>query len=433
MRSAFVTLLAVLLASVQVISGGTLKPLLENVSSAYVKLAPQTTRPPEGYLQYPYLIPAGFYKQMWDWDGFFIGSHFAHQSRDDAKYLRFWVLNFANVEARLNMNGWVPGVLLADRLPKSEPSPILGWFMVKPFLAQGAVIASERLGDYHWVAPIWENLRQIQAYRERTQYDPHWGLFFWESAVQSGEDNNVALTNDPKDRNAILAVDLCTFQFREYNAMARLAEILGKKDEAAEYRRKATELRSAMLKHLWFRHDAMFFNVRRDNSKPVRRMSGSNFIPLMEDILPASDARRMIRRYLWNSDYMLARNGIRSLSKQDPSYNNVSMISPYSNWQGPVWINTNYLYYLALKRYGFHKEAAELASILARMVLADIAEWGSMHECYDAETGKGLAPTAEQVKEHVFPGFVGWNLLVQDMLQCEVKSDCLNLDWRGIR
>jgi len=29
------------------------------------------------------------------------------------------------------------------------------------------------------------------------------------------------------------------------------------------------------------------------------------------------------------------------------------MIEPYSNWQGPVWINTNFLYYLALKRYGF--------------------------------------------------------------------------------
>jgi|GEM_PF-6390679 len=25
----------------------------------------------EGYLEYPYLILAGFYKQMWDWDGFY--------------------------------------------------------------------------------------------------------------------------------------------------------------------------------------------------------------------------------------------------------------------------------------------------------------------------------------------------------------------------
>ncbi|HKR82549.1 MAG TPA: trehalase family glycosidase [Terriglobales bacterium] len=432
MRS-LVRLLAMLLVSVQVNSARDLKPTLDHISAAYAKLAPQTIRPSEGYLKYPYLIPAGFYKQMWDWDGFFIGSHFAHQSREQAQYLKFWVLNFANVEAQLNMDGWVPGVLLADRLPTPKPNPVLGWFMVKPFLAQGAVIASEKLGDYQWVSPIWENLRQIQSYRERTQYDPKWGLFFWETAVQSGEDNNVALTNNSNDRNAILAVDLGTFQLREYKAMARLAEMLGKKSEAGEYRDKADKLRAAIIKRLWFPGDTMFFNVRRDTGKPVRRISGSNFISLVEDILPPSQARAMIRRYLWNSDYMLALHGIRSLSKQDPSYNNVSMISPYSNWQGPVWINTNFLYYLALKRYGFNAEAAQLAGILARMVLADIAKWGSMHECYDAETGEGLAPTAEQVKEHVFPGFVGWNLLVEDLLQCEVKTDCLKLDWPDIK
>ena len=76
------------------------------------------------------------------------------------------------------------------------------------------------------------------------------------------------------------------------------------------------------------------------------------------------------------------------------------MIEPYSNWQGPVWINTNFLYYLALKRYGFEAEARQLAGTLGRLVLADIQKWNSMHECYNGETGEGLAPTAEQSKDH---------------------------------
>lgn len=331
MRPTLVAFFAVWLAFPQANTAENLQPLLDNVSSAYAKLEPQTIRPVEGYFKYDYLIPAGFYKQMWDWDGFFIGSHFAHQSREQAKYLKWWVLNFAGAVTAINQDGWVPGVLLADKLPLPKPSPILGWFTVKPFLAQGAVIASERLGDYQWVAPAWEHLRRIVAYRERTQYDPKWELFFWETAMQSGEDNNVALTNEPKDRNAILAVDLCTFQLREYRAMARLAEMLGKKTEASAYRQKADKLGAAMLKHLWFAQDAMFFNVRRDTGKPVQRISGSNFVPLIEDILPRADARTMIRRYLWNTEYMLAPYGIRSLSKRDPSYNNVSMIDPYSN------------------------------------------------------------------------------------------------------
>lgn len=431
MRPAFAVLFAVWLAFAQINATKNLKPLLNDISSAFLKLELQTMRPAEGHLKYDYLIPAGFYKQMWDWDGFFIGSHLAHQNRGQAKYLKWWVLNFTGAATAINADGWVPGVLFTEELPDPQPSPVLGMFTVKPFLAQGAVIASERLGDYQWVEPAWESLRRIVAYREKTQYDSKWELFFWETAVQSGQDNNVALTNDPKDRDAILAVDLCTFQLREYAAMARLAERLGKRTEADEYQQKANKLRVAMLKHLWFVQDAMFFNVRRDTGKPVRRISGSNFIPLIEDILPPADARTMIRRYLWNPEHMLAPYGLRSLSKQDPGYNNVSMISPYSNWQGPVWVNTNFLYYLALKRYGFDDEATKLAGILGRLVLADIHKWGSMHECYHAETGEGLAPTAEQSKEHTFPGFVGWNLLVQDILQCETKRDCLVLDWPG--
>ncbi|MBV9302481.1 MAG: hypothetical protein JOY62_09775 [Acidobacteriaceae bacterium] len=409
-----------------------LNRLQDEVSTAFSKLEPQTIHTAEGRFKYDYLTPGGYYKgSMWDWDGFFIGCHLTHQSRDQAKYLKWWVLNFTNAANAINKDGWVPAVLLADRLPSAKPHPLFGMFTVKPFLAQGAVIASENLGDYEWVRPVWDSLSPILAYREKTQYDPKWGLFFWETAMQSGEDNNVVLSNDPKDRNAILAVDLCVFQLREYWAMARLAERLGKKTEADAYRAKAISLRRAMLDHLWFAQDATFFNVRRDTGQPVRRMSGSNFIPLMEDLLPAVDARSMIRRYLWNSEYMLGPYGIRSLSKQDRGYNNISMIDPYSNWQGPVWINTNYLYFLALRRYGFNEEAAKVAGILARVVLADIHKWGSMHECYNAETGQGLAPTPEQAKDHVFPGFVGWNLLIQDMLQCETRRDCLLLDWPG--
>jgi alpha,alpha-trehalase len=389
---------------------------LAQVSAAYAKLEPQSIRPAEGFIKYDYLIPAGYYKQMWDWDGFFIGSHLAQQGKP--QYLKWWVLDFAGA---IDADGYVAGCITTK-----GPRPLMGKFAMKPFLAQGAVIASEGLGDYDWVKPIWEAMRKVIAYRERTQFDPKYGLFFWENAISSGADNNVALTNDPNDKSAILATDISTFQYREYKAMARLAEKLGKPDEAAEYRNKAADLKAAMLNHFWSAQDAMFYNVRRDTGKPVKRISYSSFVPLIDDILPEEDARaqEMIRRYLLNKDVMLAPYGIRSLSKQDPDYNNAAIIVPYSNWQGPIWINANYMNYIALKRYGFDKQAAELSGTLGRIVVADIAKWGSMHEDYDAETGKGLAPTPEQSPNHVFAGFVGWNLLVEDMLQCEVKGEC---------
>ncbi len=401
-------------ASLRAAEKPSLAQTLMEVSSAYAKLEPQSIRPAEGFIKYDYLIPAGYYKQMWDWDGFFIGSHLAQQGKP--QYLKWWVLDFAGA---VDKDGYVAGCITTK-----GPRPLMGRFAMKPFLAQGAVIASEGLGDYTWVKPVWENLRKVIAYREQTQFDPKYGLFFWENAISSGADNNVALTNDPKDKSAILATDISTFQYREYNAMAQLADRLGQPEEAAEYRKKAANLKAAMLQYMWHPREAMFYNVRRDSGKPLRRISYSNFVPLIDDILPKKSAQEMIRRYLLDPNVMLAPYGIRSLSKQDPDYNNAAIIVPYSNWQGPIWINANYLDYIALKRYGFDKQAAKLSGILGRMVLADIRKWGSMHEDYNAESGEGLAPTPEQSPNHVFAGFVGWNLLVEDILQCEVKSEC---------
>ena len=387
---------------------------LADVSAAYAKLEPQSIRPAEGFIKYDYLIPAGYYKQMWDWDGFFIGSHLANQGKP--QYLKWWVLDFV---AAIDNDGYIVGCITTK-----GPRPLMGKFAMKPFLAQGAVIASEGLKDYTWLKPIWESMRKSIAYRERTQFDPNYHLFYWENAISSGADNNVALSNDPKDKDAILAADINAFQYREYKAMAQLAGKLGHKDQAAEYHTKAADLKTAIMQRMWFKKEAMFYNIRRNTGQPVRRISYSNFVPLIGDILPEKDAREMIRRYMLNKDVMLAPYGIRSLSRQDPDYNNAAVIVPYSNWQGPIWINANYLNYIALKRYGFNKEAAELSGILGRVVLADIKKWGSMHEDYNADTGEGLAPTPEQSENHVFSGFVGWNLLVQDMLQCEVKGQC---------
>jgi alpha,alpha-trehalase len=397
-----------------------MRTVLQELSAELAKLRPQSIRPAEGFIKHDYLIPAGFYKQMWDWDGFFIGCHLASRSAEEAQYLKWWVLNF--VEA-IDAEGYVTGCITTE-----GPRPIFGKFAMKPFLSQGAYFASERLGDYEWILQVYPGLKKVIEYRERTQFDTKYGLFFWDLAVQSGADNNVVLTNDENDHCAILACDASTFQLREYLAMAAIARKLGFADDASLYAAKADALQKAILQHLWFEQDASFFNIRRDTGEPIKRISYSNFIPLIQKLVPLEKGREMISRYLWNTDQMLSPFGLRSLSKADPDYNNVNMIKPYSNWQGPIWPVANYLFSIALKRYGFDSEADHLALILGKLLLKDIRECGSMHEDYDAETGAPLAPTAEQSPGGVFTGFVGWNMLVENMLQGAVEGNWMLLE-----
>jgi len=385
--------------------------LYATLSADFARLAPQTIRPAEGYIRYPYLIPAGYYAQMWDWDGFFIGLHWANPNPEDAKYLRDWALSFAS---SADADGYVAGCITPQ-----GPRPLFGKFAMKPFLAQGALIAAQSLHDYQWIRPVWPAMQRIVAYRERTQFDKKWLLWFWDNAMQSGADNNAALSNDPKDRSAILAVDASVYAMREYLAMAALAEHLGYGATVRNYRLQAAGTRQAILKNLWSPKDALFFNRRRDTGAWMRVIDWTGFLPLVDGLLPPPDAQRMIRRHLLNPAEMRSDYGFRSLSKSDAAYNNEATINPYSNWRGPIWINANFLDWIALRRYGFNSEAHWLALTLAGELHRDIARWGSMHEDYSAETGDGLAPTEAQSPGGKFAGFVGWNLLAQDMLQCE--------------
>ncbi|HUY81717.1 MAG TPA: trehalase family glycosidase [Acidobacteriaceae bacterium] len=393
---------------------------LATLSANFTRLAPETIQPAQGYIKHDYLIPAGYYPQMWDWDGFFIGAHWANQNPADAKYLRDWAIAFAS---SADPSGYVAGCITPD-----GSRPLFGKFSMKPFLAQGALLAARRLHDFSWIAPIWPAMQRIARYRDRTQFDPHWGLYFWDNAMQSGADNNAALSNDPKDRGAILAVDASVYTMREYQAMEVIARHLGHPKEAARYRDKAESIRRALVKNLWSPKDAMFWNRRRDNGQWIRRMSYSNFTPLITNVLPPAEARRMIRRHLLNPDEMRSPYGFRSLARSDPDFNNRAIINPYSNWRGPIWINANYLDWIALRRYGFLKQSQWLALSIAAMLNRDIAKWGSMHEDYNSETGDGLAPTPEQSPHGHFAGFVGWDLLAQGMLQCEVEhTHCMML------
>jgi alpha,alpha-trehalase len=165
-------------------------------------------------------------------------------------------LNFVN---SADKDGYVPGCITTK-----GPRPIFGKFAMKPFLSQGAYFASFYGGSFSWIAPVYDKLKKVLDYREQTQYDPKYGLFFWDIAIQSGADNNPALTNDTSDRSAILAADINTFQLREYISMMKIAKKLGKSEDVKKYRSKADTLKARMLKYLWFPGASSFFNVRRE-------------------------------------------------------------------------------------------------------------------------------------------------------------------------
>jgi alpha,alpha-trehalase len=373
------------------------------------RLRPSVIKPANGHIKYPYCIPGGFYDQQWDWDGFFIASHLAARDSPQAQYLKFWSLN---ILSSVRPDGEVPACMKPDGAKVVHPSLIL-----KPFLAQGAELGARLLGDYSWIEENYDVIVRIATRRESTHFIREYGLHAWDDAMQSGADNNPAVGNDPKSAKAVLACDVNAFLHREYLALSRLAEGLGRRDDQIRFAETADAVRVAMDRHLWDAESESYWNLDANSGQWRERVSFSNFVPLWAGMVPVNRAKAMIRRYLWNEEHLLTPHGLRSLSRSDPEYNNSNIIIPYSNWQGPVWPIANYFFFVALMNYGFRKEARDLVERLTRLYLRDIEFCGSLHENYHAETGAPLAPTALQSKHGQEGGFLGWNLLIQDMIE----------------
>lgn len=397
-----------------------LKPLLDSLRVEFDILRPQVVKEPEGYFKYPYLIPGGFYTQMWDWDGFFMGNHFVKNGQPEL--LKYWALNMIQ---GVDEEGYVSGGATVK-----GPRLLMGKFAFKPFLSQGVYVAAEALNDYTWVEENYETIKKVLSYREKTQFDEKYGLFFWENAMQSGADNNVAMNYFPtEDTRSFLSPDICALQYREYRAQAKIAEKLGKEEDTKMYQEKANQLKLKMNELLWNDEDKIYYTVDRETGKQYKRISYSSFVPLMAKTLSMENGTATIERYLINEDHMKAKYGLRTLSKQDPDYNNKNIIVPFSNWQGPVWPIANYIYSIGLKHYGFDEALAWQAETLGTLLLRDIQKWETMHENYHADTGAPLAPAADHVdKNGKFVGFISWNLCIQNLLEGVVEENWMLIE-----
>ncbi len=380
----------------------------EELSAGYEKIYHKVIQPAEGYLQYPYLIPAGFYKQTWDWDGFFMGCWFIQKGKPE--YMKYWALNFL---AGVEDNGYVVGCMTTK-----GPRKMHGSFAMKPFLSQGVARACEALGDYEWVRPHYDKLVKVLAYRDSVQLDPECNLYFWENAFQSGADNNPALNYFAQDGRSYLATDCSIMQMQEFRSQAAIARALGYEEDAALYTAKAEAVSEAVNEYLWCEEDKIYYNMDRELKTLYKRVSYSSFWPLAVGLASEKDGREMIRRYLLSEEHMLSPYGLRSLSRSDPEFNNRNIIRPFSNWQGPVWAPATCVYVEAMDIYGFKKEQLDVLVPLAKLMLDDVYTHETMHENYHSETGEGLAPATTKVDENgKFIGFISWNLCVESLLE----------------
>ncbi len=364
------------------------------------KFAPylsRVMRPARGLLKHDFIVPGGPYEEQWDWDAFFVGMALSEIDKSNAKYLRNWALNY--IENSSN-SGFTPGLVTPEGPDSRLPQ-------MKPFLAQGCFHASQYLNDFSWLQQ--ENrlsqLEQIVTYRERNGYFvSQYGLAVWQNSMESGADNYPSFLNYPE--KTVIAPDVNVYIYLEYLSLSKIFSSLGNTQKSEIYDKKSKDIQTAILTHLWDKEDSAFYCIHSGNSEYIKNIGYANIHPFWAKIASQKQADAFIELHVLNPEKLRSSFGIRTLSKDDPNYNNVNMIKPHSNWQGPIWPIANYFFIHSLAQYGYENESEKIAKEVISICLEDIETSGGMHENYDAETGKPLAA----------PNFISWNLLFYSIL-----------------
>ena len=110
----------------------------------------------------------------------------------------------------------------------------------------------------------------------------------------------------------------------------------------------------AALEQLWDESVGQYFSRSFVSHKLIEEPTIATLLPLYAGSITKDRAAHLVQ--------LLKRRRLFSTSWPVPSVPlTSSYFDPYKYWQGPTWVNTNWLIIDGLKRYGYHDEAKVLA------------------------------------------------------------------------
>lgn len=396
-------------------------------------------RPPSGSLRFPFLTPGSnqYANVLWDWDSWLsnvalrqiltdVGSD--ADSKEALEYEQGCVLNFLSYG---DWDGYIPIVIWEDSNPRDiDAVEIYKMNMHKPVLAQhAAFLCKIKNDDADWLREKFYYLQAFVNNYKAHHRDKNTGLFYWQTDVAIGVDNDPSTFFRPNGSSA--SIYLNCLMYRELLAMVYLADCLKIPEVGKEFEQDAANLKAAVQEHCWDERDGFFYSVDL-NLRPVTNATDnslgkefvihagyprdydcliqrievwSGFLPLWAGIATSEQAERVVREHYANPKTFNSPSGIRTLSKMEKMYSLRASANP-SNWRGPIWGISNYMVFSGLVRYGYDNEARELANKTVALFGRDFEQNGALHEYYEPETGEPL----------LNKGFQNWNYLVANML-----------------
>ncbi len=219
---------------------------------------------------------------------------------------------------------------------------------------------------------------------------------YWYNGLSCGMDNTPR--PDPKydpflSHGFMSWIDACSHQYLSGVILQKMAKVLGREADAAEYREETEFLYRQINEKMWDEDTAFYYDLRRDGSKSGVK-SVASYWALLAGLVAPERAERFVA-HLDNEAEFKRHNRIPSLSADHDGYK-----ADGGYWQGGVWAPTNYMTMCGLHKYGYNRLAHEIARDYLRTVVNVYNESGTLYENY--------APESDSKGNPAKPDFVGW-------------------------
>lgn len=202
-----------------------------------------------------------------------------------------------------------------------------------------------------FLAQAYEGLKNYAQYFDRERDEEVSGLYDIDNHYETGQEfsHRYTAVNPKADEDnwgevfRLKGVDVTVYIYELKQALAAMAEWLGRNEESELWDLEAQRTKSAVLSKMWDARDGMFYDVNPATGKRTRIKAATCFYPYFTDIVSKTHVAGL-KKHLLNVKEFWTPFPVPSISADDetfsaePVWKGKRMNCP---WNGRVWPMTN--------------------------------------------------------------------------------------------
>ncbi|NJO67859.1 MAG: hypothetical protein HC830_00060 [Bacteroidetes bacterium] len=213
------------------------------------------------------------------------------------------------------------------------------------------------------------------------------GLCEWgaHAVLESVRDALVAVWDETGWPSNFEGVDVNSMLVMEAKSLELMARELGLDADARMWNDSWVKRAELINKYCWDPQTQFYYNVDKTDHDfsfrkegDLKRMEIIGFLPLWAGIVPEERVKPLLS-HLFDADKFWRKYGVPSLSAHDPYYNDTGY------WNGPVWVQWNFLVVRGLIHYGYMDQARDLVHRVSRNMIAQLKKDHNLWEFYSPD------------------------------------------------